>query len=175
MATSWFNPQIISQYAEEGAEDIHIKWDNSNGYSGLKSSNGASIGTLDPLIHIARSPKPNITKKTYYLKMTGYNFVELPTVVSGIELQINSRRVGRVTDDTVSLIYNDTILGDNQASLVINPITSYGGETFLWGLSSVSKETLQDPSFGVVVRFKSHPSWPHKDPMDLISVQLRIH
>jgi len=175
MATAWFNPQIISQYAEEGAEDIHIKWDDSTGYSGLKSSNGASIGTLDPLIHIARSPKPNITSKTYYLKMTGYNFAELPNIVSGIELQINSRRVGRVTDDTVSLAYNNALLGDNQASLEINPITRYGGEAVLWGLTSITKETLQDPSFGVVVRFKSHPKWPHKDPMDLILVQLRIH
>lgn len=175
MATAWFNPQIISQYAEQGGEDVHIRWDESTGYSGLKSANGSSIGTLNPLIHIARSPKPDITNKTYYLKMTGYNFVELPDTILGIELQINGRRVGRITDDTVSLTHNDTLIGENQARLVINPTTYYGGETVLWGVDGIQKSMLQDSSFGVVLRFKSHPSWPHKDPMDLISVQLRIH
>jgi hypothetical protein len=175
MATAWFNPQTISQYAEVGGEDVHIRWDDSISYSGLTSANGTSTGTLEPLVNIARSPKPNIASKTYYLKMTGYNFVGLPDTISGIELQIHSRRAGRVTDDTVSLTYNNELFGDNQASLIINPTTTYGGETFLWGLKSISADVLRDPSFGVVVRFKSHPSWPHKDPMDLISVQLRIH
>jgi hypothetical protein len=175
MATVWFNPQLISQYAEDGAEDVHIRWDDSTGYANLTTGSNGSIGTLGSLVNIARSPKPNITNKTYYLKMTRYNLTGLPDTISGIELAIKSRRVGRVTDETVSLTYNNALLGDNQASLIINPTTGYGGETFLWGLDSITKEMLQDPSFGVVVRFKSHPSWPHNDPMDLISVQLRIH
>lgn len=175
MATSWYKPQTITQYSEEGAENIHLRWDDSNGYSGLRSDNSSSVGTLGNLIHIARSPKPNITNKTYYLKLTGFNFQSLPDSISGIELQINSRRAGRVTDDTVILTYNNSQLGDNQASLNLDPIKFYGNENFLWGLESVSKAVIQDSSFGVVLRFKSHPQWPHKDPIDLLSVQLRIH
>jgi hypothetical protein len=175
MATDWTNPRQITQYAESGAENIHIRWDDSNGFSDLKSANSGSVGTLEKLLHIARSPKPDINSKTYYLKLTNYIFSNLPDTISGIELRINSRRAGRITDDTVTLALGNQFLGDNQANLEINPIKIYGGEQFLWGLRNISKETLQDESFGVVVRFKSHPHWPHSDPMDLISVQLRIH
>lgn len=174
MATDWTNPRQITQYAEPGAEDLHIKWDDTNGYANLRSNNG-SVGTLGKLIHVARSPKPNVTNKTYYLKLTGYNFSNLPDQISGIELRLNSRRAGRITDDTITLTYNNNFIGDNQANFDLNPMKIYGREDFVWGLDSISKETLQDSSFGVVVRFKSHPQWPHSEPIDLMSVQLRIH
>jgi hypothetical protein len=144
MITEWRNPRLVSQYSESNAETIHIKWDDSNGYAGLRSSNGSSVGTLGKLIHIARSPKPDIVNKTYYIKMTNYSFTNLSNTINGIELKLLSKRVGRITDDTVSL-------------------------------SNITKQIIEDPSFGVVLRFKSHPEWPHSDPMDLISVQLRIH
>lgn len=174
MATDWFNPTTITQYAEDGAENVHVRWDDSNNFAGLRSSS-ASVGTVAPLVHIARSPKPNITNKTYYLKLTGFKFRQLPDVINGIELKIVSRRAGRVTDDTITLTHNEKIIGDNQATLELDPNTTYGSEDSLWGLKSISKEMLEDSSFGVVVRFKSHPKWPHKDPIDLISAQLRIH
>lgn len=175
MATDWYNPQTISQYAEPGGENIHIRWDDSNNFAGLRSANGTAVGTVSSLIHIARSPKPNITSATYYIKMTGFNFQNLPDLVSGIELKLSSQRVGRITDDTVILTYNNETIGENQARLEINPIMYYGGEASLWGIRSVSRALVQDSSFGVILRFRSHPSWPHRDPMDLKSVQLRIH
>lgn len=175
MATDWFNPQIISQYAETGGENIHIRWDDSNNYAGLRSANGTSVGTLGRLSRIARSPKPDLTNHTYYIKLTGYVFFHLPNVISGIELKLSSQRAGRVTDDLVALTYNNEIIGENQGRLEINPIMYYGSENSLWGLSSVLPAVIQDSSFGVVLRFRSHPSWPHNDPMDLKSVQLRIH
>lgn len=175
MTTDWYNPQNISQYAETGGEAIHISWDDSSGFSSLKVSNGISVGTLGKLIHIARSPKPDIVNKTYFLKMTGYNFQNVPSTISGVELKLYSKRAGRVTDDTICLTYNNQQLGDNQARLEINPLMYYGGPTSFWGLDSISKNIIEDPTFGVILRFKSHPSWPHNDPIDLISVQLRIH
>lgn len=175
MATEWFNPRTILQYPEGGAENIHLQWDESTNFSGLISSSGNPVGTLGDLIHIARSPKPSITNKTYYLKMTHFNFTGLPDVITGIELKISSKRQGRITDDTVSLTYNDELFGDNQANLNVDPVKYYGGETFLWGLGSIPASTIQNSSFGVIVRFKSHPQWPHRDPIDLLSVQLRIH
>jgi hypothetical protein len=175
MITEWRNPRLVSQYSESNAETIHIKWDDSNGYAGLRSSNGSSVGTLGKLIHIARSPKPDIVNKTYYIKMTNYSFTNLSNTINGIELKLLSKRVGRITDDTVSLTYNNQLIGENQARLEINPTMYYGGPLLLWGVSNITKQIIEDPSFGVVLRFKSHPEWPHSDPMDLISVQLRIH
>ncbi len=175
MATDWFNPQIITQYSENDAEDVHLRWDETNSFAGLRSANGTSVGTIGQLKHIARSPKPDITNKTYYLKMTGYIFTNLPDIVSGIELELKSKRAGRVTDDLISLTYNNELIGENQARLEINPIMYYGGVDSLWGLNGVSNTIIQNSSFGIIVRFKSHPQWPHNDPMDLISVRLRIH
>lgn len=175
MITDWYNPQTISQYAEQGGENLHITWDDSTNFASLKVANGTSVGTTTDLVHISRSPKPDITNKTYYLKCTNFKFSNLSTTISGIECKITSRPSGRVTDDTVNLIYNDQLIGENQATLDINPIKLYGGPDSLWGLSSVESATIMDQSFGILLRYKSHPSWPHSDPMDLISVQLRIY
>lgn len=175
MATSWINPRIISQYPEDGAETLHVRWDDTNNFGNLKSANNQSVGTLGDLIHIARSPKPSITNKTYYIKLCDYRFASLPDIITGIELKITSKRLGRVVDDTVILTYNNETLGDNQASLEINPIKIYGGETSLWGSSSITSTMIQDPSFGVILRFKSHPQWPHRTPIGLDSVEMRIY
>lgn len=175
MATNWFKPHIISQYSEVDAENLHVRWDDSTGFSGLKSSNSSVVGTLGNLIHIARSPKPNIRNKTYFLKMTGFNFTQLPNSISGVELEINSNRAGRVTDEMISLVYNNELIGDNQASLEVAPTKIYGGSNSLWGLNQLLTTTAENSSFGVVARFQSHLQWPHTSPMDLISVRLRIH
>lgn len=175
MATEWLKPRIITQYPEAGAENIHLRWDDSNDYAGLKSTNGTTVGTLGALIHISRSPKPDISSKTYYLQLSGFNFTTLPELPSGIEVEISAKRAGRIIDDTVSLTYDGKLLGDNQANLNLDLTKVYGGENSQWGLSSISSELIQDPTFGVTVRFKSHPQWPHKDPMDLVSVRMRIH
>lgn len=175
MATSWTNPQIITQYSEEGAEDRHLRWDAANSFAGLRSANGIAVGTLGDLFHISRSPKPDITNKTYFLKLTGYNFSNVPNTINGIELKIEGQRAGRVTDDVVMLTHDGELLGVNQAKLEINTKTFYGGENNLWGLNAISKSTVEHETFGLILRFQSHPSWPHSDPMDLLSVQLRIH
>jgi hypothetical protein len=175
MATAWTNPSLIVQYSEIGAENIHARWDDSLSFSQIKSSNGQTVGTLEPLYNIARSPKPNVSNKTYYVRCTGYNFQNLPESISGIELKLTTRRAGRITDDTIQLCLEGATIGENQANLEINPIKVYGGQNSLWGLSSISLDTIKNLSFGVILRFKSHPSWPHRDPADLDSVELRIH
>lgn len=175
MATEWYKPQTISQYPEEGADTVHIQWNDVNGFSGLKSSNSTYVGTLGALYHIARSPKPNITTKTYYLQLTDFRIQNVPEVVSGVEVQIESRRNGRITDDTVSLVYNGEIVGENRGTLDVSPLKLYGSEVDNWGFINLTKNIVTDKSFGVVLRFKSHPQWPHNDPMNLVSVQLRIY
>lgn len=175
MATDWTNPTIITQYAEEGAENVHILWDDRDEFSSMKSNNGQSVGTMGYLEHIARSPKTDITNKTYYIRTSGYNFKNLPETLSGIELRLTTRREGRVTDDTIQLCLNEEVIGDNKADLKINPIKIYGSETNLWGVDGISLSTLQDSSFGVVIRFKSHPNWPHRSAAFIDSVEIRIH
>ena len=174
MTSNWALPTIITQYAEETAEDDHISWVEVDNFSSLKSLDGRSIKTSRDLLHIARDPRHNIKEKTYFLKVTGFNFINLPSTISGIELKITSNRYGRITDETIQLTLNNTVIGDNQASLDLNPIKIYGGTDNIWN-TNLTTVNLLDPSFGVLLRFQSHPRWPHKNSIMLDSVEVRIH
>jgi hypothetical protein len=161
MTTAWTAPTIFSQYAEEGAESVHVQWDDS-----LTSTYGC-------LEHIARSPKHDLRTKTYYLKATGFNFQNLPQSVSGIELRLSMKRRGRITDETISLVF-DGETSENRATLDLAPTKLYGGETDNWSVGNLSLANLNS-NFGVLLRFQAHPHWPHKDAAFIDAVELRIH
>jgi hypothetical protein len=175
MTTEWTVPANIIQYVEPGGESVHIPWDDSRGFDVLKSADIRGVRSLGQLSHIARSPKHDILNKTYYIRATGFDFYNLPEVLSGIELLLLVNRYGRVTDDTVELVLGGESVGENQASLSIAPEKIYGGPTNLWNVKNLSVNDLRDSSFGIVIRFSSHPHWPHKDPVIIGGVRMRIH
>ena len=176
MTTEWTTPTIFSQYAEAGAEQAHISWDDSTGWSPLLNKNiNEKIRTIDPLVHIARSPKHDILTKTYYVKCQGFNFINLPGVLSGIELRLTTQRRGRITDETIQLCFDNDLISDNLANLIVDPIKIYGSETSLWSVKNLSMSTIQDSKFGVVIRLQSHPNYPHRDEAYINAVELRIH
>ena len=74
MTSNWALPTQIIQYAESGAEESHIPWTEVDNFYSLKNLDGKSIKTERDLLHIARDPKKDITEKTYFLKLTGFNF-----------------------------------------------------------------------------------------------------
>lgn len=175
MTTSWTDPTNITQFSEIGAENFHITWDNTNSYAGMKSDNEQSVGSMNPLYHYARSPEADINSKTYYIRATGFNFENLPNTISGVEVRLKTKRGGRVTDDTVQLCLDGTDIGENKADLIVNPLKYYGGENDLWGIGSIAKSSIQNNTFGITLRFKSHPQYPHRDAVFIDSVQIRIH
>lgn len=175
MATEWTLPTLFRQYAEPTAELVHVPWNDNNGFSGLRNVNGSMTRTLKPLLHMARSPKVDVTMKTYYLELTGYNFLYLPDVVTGIEARLTADRRGRITDEQTFLCLNGTMMGDNKADLLLAPKKTYGGETDMWGMENLSRADLQNSSFGITIRFQSHPHWPHSDGAAVDSVELRIY
>lgn len=175
MATNWVNPNHIIQFSEPGAELAHISWDDSYNFSQIVTKDKNSLSTKGSLQHIARSPKHDLTNKTYFLRATNFYFTNLPNTIAGIEVRINVQRYGRATDDTIQLCLNDKDIGENQASLTILPEKIYGGLTNLWGLLTLSKENIEDPSFGVTVRYKAHPDWPHSSSVLIDSIEMRIH
>jgi len=174
MTTSWTLPNTILQYSEDGAEEAHVSWDDSDNFNQLKNSDQRFLQSNGALEHIARSPKADLKNKSYYLKLSNFNFVSLPETLSGIEVRIKSRRYGRATDDTVQLIQEDTIIGDNKATLLIHPEKIYGSESDMWG-TNLTIADITDAGFGIVIRFKCHPDWPHNDPVLVDSVEMRIH
>ena len=173
MTTLWTSPTIVNQYAEEGGELVHIQWDAAQ-FEAVHSPGTESLTTNGALVHLARSPKVDFKNKTYYLAVTGFNFTNLPEVISGVELRLTTNRRGRVTDETIQLLVNNNPVGDNQATLSVDPTKTYGGPTNLWGLKNLSNNDINS-SFGVLIRFQSHPHYPHKDGANIYSVELVIH
>ena len=174
MTTNWAMPTQINQYAEEGAEAVHITWLEIDSFSSLKEKDGRFVRTTSDLIHIARDGRVDITQKTYYLQLTGFIFQNVPDTISGIEMILSMNRHGRVTDDTIQLCLSGNLIGDNQASIDLSPKKIYGGDNLLWN-TDITKTIIQDPSFGVVLRFQSHPDWPHKSSPLIDAVEVRIH
>lgn len=174
MISNWALPNTVTQYSEEGGEDAHISWIEKDNFSGLKTVDGKSIQTSTDLLHIARDPKHDIKQKTYFLKITNFNFVNLPSTLSGIELKLTMKRFGRITDDTIQLCMNNELIGINQATANLDPIKIYGGENLLWN-SNLTISDISQESFGIILRFQSHPYWPHKCSPMIDSVELRIH
>jgi len=168
MSTIWNTPNTITQYAED---DSHIRWDTDNFEMVRTLNRGVSLSK--PLLHIARQPRNDITMKTWYVKATNFSFTNIPNTVSGIEFKFTVDRVGRVFDDTVQLTVNNELIGENKCARTVDPIQIYGGSTDLWKVDNIS-DIIQDPSFGIVIRLKSHPNWPHKTTPILRGIELQI-
>lgn len=173
MATNWTYPNIVSQHAENGANEVHVSWNNID-IESVINNDKLNILTSENLFRIARSPKSDLTTKTYFLKFKNFNFINVPEIISGIELRLITNRRGRVMDDTIQLIHGDNILGNNKADHEILQNKIYGSATDLWN-SNITKNQILDKNFGILLRFKSHNKFPHKDPMFLNSVEMRIY
>lgn len=180
MTTPWTLPTTIRQYAET---ETNISWRSDN-FLDLISSNGSGgVETVSPLYHIARSPKTDLIFKTWYLELTGFNFTNLPETISGISVIINMNRGGRIVDETIQLTYQGELIGNNRpagttdprtGASLLAPITNYGGANDTWGIVNLTLDVITDPSFGITVRYQSHPHWPHKTSPTLRSIQLQI-
>lgn len=177
MTTYWTSPTTVVQYAQAEAEGKHIGWN-------IVSTRNPIV-TVTPLLHISCQPKNDITMKTYFLNFSGYVFENLPETVSGINLKLNMNRGGRIADETVQLTYQGKLIGNNLGLPVqdrhtlmstLHPITTYGGDVAEWGIKGgVTLDMIQDPSFGVVLRFRSHPDWPHSTTPKIFSTELQIY
>lgn len=174
MTTSWTSPTNISQYAEIDTELVHIPWNNDQ-FDAVKSPNGASLGIQGTLTHISKYPRVDETNKTYFLSAKGYNFDNLPETISGISLRLNTNRYGRVSDETIQIIVNGEPVGENRASQSVDPIKIYGSNDDLWGIDNLLVSDLANPNFGVLIRFKSHPHYPHRDGANIYAIELQIH
>jgi hypothetical protein len=128
---------------------------------------------------------------TSQLWCTGYNIPNTNNPVVGIEFQLNIQRAARIEDLMIQLTLNGELIGDNYASM-INPVQSdmytgdntvptpvgdlhiYGGPADLWGTIDLTAANIADPTFGIVVSFRSNAIYPHRDLAYLSQVALRI-
>ena len=172
MTTQWYYPQTIAQYAEV---EQHVSWTGEeNNYVYLRNADLSYISTTKELLHIANPTTHDLVMKTAYLYLTDFRLAGLPDVISGVQLEVNMRRGGRITDETIQLRYNDEFIGRNSANMPLNDVTLYGSETDLWELDNLTPSILSDPSFGVGIRYQSHPAWPHREHPMINYIRLRV-
>jgi len=144
-----------------------------------------------PLYTISGLWMEKFSSTTSQLWLTNYKFTDPGRAVVGIELQLNVLRAARIEDLLIQLTLGGNLIGNNLASTV-NPVQSdmytgalleplhpvgdlsiYGSSTDLWG-TTLSSADVADPTFGVVVSFKSNVIYPHRDTVYLDQASLRI-
>lgn len=172
-----YYPSNVLQQSD--SPDIEIPWESfvSSNSEFLLSSRWRPTRNL---LHIANPATGSIRNRTWSLVCTGFNITDL-SEVNGIQLNLSAQRNGRITDEVVQLTYLNQPIGNNNVSyltdseghLTILNDTIYGGSTDLWG-ADLTPEILQDPSFGVILKFQSHPYYPHSSGMYLNSVSIDV-
>lgn len=172
MYTSWQFPTTVSQYAEH---ESHISWESNTDFAEINGFDGRSIKTSKDLIYISNPTTNNIRSKTWFLVATNFNIGQIPGTISGIEVMVNANRGGRITDDTVQLYLNQEFIGDNMATATLEMSKSYGGPREIWGLDEITSDIYQSSEFGVVLRFQSHPHWPHRESILIDSLAIRFY
>ena len=163
-----------------------IDW-NFNGF--LAQNNYAT--SKKPLYTISGLWMEKFASTTSQLWLTNYKFTDTGRTVVGVELQLNVLRAARIEDLLIQLTLGGNLIGNNYASTVnpvqsdmytgdllepLNPIgdlSIYGGPADLWG-TSLTSANVADPTFGVVVSFKSNAIYPHRDTVYLDQASLRI-
>jgi hypothetical protein len=171
-----YYPSVVTQLGEEP----NIAWVTT------VPSNGVFLlqrrwQTVEPLKHIANPASGPIRDSTFALVCTGFN-IPLLAEINGIEVRVTGQRNGRIADETIQLVYQDRAIGrnnfsyetDEEGRLPLFNDTVYGGSEDLWG-SEITTNMLQDTSFGVILKFQSHPYYPHSSDMQIESVSLTVY
>jgi len=172
MPTSWYYSNNIFQFGEIPQ---HAAWvDDGTGFYNARFPDGAFINTVVPILHIANSIVKDIKNKTYYINFTDFNIIDAPAIISGVELELATNRGGRITDETIQLTYNNNLIGDNKANYDLSVNKIYGGYNDTWS-ANLTQAIITDSSFGIRLRFQSHPSWPHKSTPMIEYARIRIY
>ena len=171
MTTPWFYPNAVTQYGEIPQ---HVSWQGEDNNWAYLRTTDAYVSTTRELLHIANASVNDLKMKTYYLYLTDFGIADISDPILGIEVMIDMRRGGRITDETIQLRYNNDFIGDNRASYQLDNNKIYGSETDLWDTTGLTAGMLRDASFGLGIRFQSHPAWPHKEHPMLNYIKLRV-
>ena len=189
--TAFYNPTAINQVSipnEILPGNDSIDWNfNPN----IISPNAIAV-TKKPLHTISGIWMEKFLSNTSQLWLTGFHIPNLSGTVIGIEFQLNILRSARIEDLIIQLTLNGELIGDNCASTVnpvqsdmytgallepVNPVGDYniyGSPVDLWGTNGLTPTNLADPTFGIVISFKSNVIYPHTDMAYVDQVGLRI-
>jgi hypothetical protein len=164
----WYYPTSVDQTFEDVS---HISWDSTGDFVYLKSKDLSRTSTVAPLIHIPVSRTVSIRNKTWFLHCRFQLGTELGQI-NGIQVQIQMDRGSRIVDETIQLDKNGELLGENQATLDILSLKTYGNT---WGLnwSNINPYDLTSGNFGLRLRFQSSFNTPHSTSPSIDFIRMR--
>ena len=173
-----FSPYSIVQTS--AYPDQEVSWESVPSPD-LTSILGYKWKGIRELSHIANTATGDLRTSTYTLTCTDFKFVGLPPVISGIHLTLSVQRSGRIVDQVIQITHGGVAIGDNRTShftdydgnLIIMNNSVVGGISDMWG-AVLTPEVISDPSFGVILQFQSHPSYPHSSAVTLDYVGLTV-
>jgi hypothetical protein len=188
--TDFYNPTTVTNVPVPNTivpQNPSIDWN----YNPTALGPGAYATSTKPLYTISGLWMEKFLSTTSELFCTGFKIPTTSNTVIGIEFQLNVLRQSRIEDLLIQLTLGGNLIGNNYAS-TINPVQSdmytgalfeplkpvgdlniYGGHTDLWG-TTLTAADIADPTFGVVVSFKSNAIYPHRDTVYLDQASLRI-
>ena len=161
-----FSAQIIDQTTDT-VEDIEWQFINDP-------------QTVRNIRHISNSSVGNTRERTWFINFLNFEIDDtMPTVITGMKLITKCRRRGRVFDETIAIRYGGNIASDNKTSYIAdveqhlynNDNMVYGGPGDTWG-STITPAMVQDPTWGITMRFQAHPMYPLNDGMQVDMVQI---
>ncbi len=174
-----FRPNSVEQFSE--IPEYEIPW------QAYHTSNAGFLldsrwQTVKSLVHISNPATGDLRNQTYSLICTDFQMTDLPETISGIMLALQTQRNGRIVDKIIQLTYQGQAIGsnnfryitDSEGHLTITNNTTYGNSTDLWE-TELTPEMLQDPTFGVILQFQSHPYYPHNCGIAVDSVLLTVY
>ena len=161
--------------------DLEVSWRKTRDDNNLQLI-GSRWQTSAKLFHLSNPACGDLKNSTQPIWCTNFNITTLPEVISGIVLQVNTQRNGRATDEIIQLTYQGEPIGtnhvdyytDTEGHITLNNLATYGSSTDSWGVD-LTPEMLQDPSFGVILKFQAHPYYPHSSGMFIDSVSLTVY
>lgn len=177
--TQKFYPHAIQIVS--GEPDLELDWSSviTGNYENPQGRRWRPVSNLE---HRSNPASGNLRNKTRELWCTDFRITDAPGAITGITLTVVAQRNGRVMDEVIQLTYQGEKIGNNnffyeqtaEGGLAVKNNTVYGGIADSWGVA-LTKETVEDPSFGVVLKFCAHPFYPHKSGFYLDTVSLTVH
>jgi hypothetical protein len=75
----------------------------------------------------------------------------------------------------VNPVQSNMYTGDNSPLLpIIGDSNIYGSSTNLWGTTGLTSTNVSDPSFGIIISFRSNQVYPHRDIAQINQIALGI-
>jgi len=187
--TKFYSPSLLINrtFTNTETNQTSIDWN----YNGAISQNNYAT-TSKPLYTVSGIWMERFLTTTSQLLCINLGISNADRPVQGVEFNLLMERAGRVEDLVIQLTQGGVPIGNNLANTT-NPVIAnmytgdrmeapapypgnnytYGGPGDLWGTALTSAD-VADPTFGVIVSFKSNVAIPHRDLAYLYQLGIRI-